>query len=511
MSSTTVVSSVRRFSLCPFCWAYLALVSLAVSGAAGLAQDLSGKPAKIEISAKPLTGNNEQGVTVHVELRDPVNHLAVATKNIEIEIEGRTDKGAAEKSKVLIKQGESSASAELPVKTTGLLEVTAKNPQLAEGGTLIELRKPKRPALLVTPPATTLESLGAPVETGSAASAPAIAPSAVQVRRRPVPAAAMIERAPASVAMATPPAVALATPAPSTSSLPNAKPVFKLSYTPKRKLRAGEGDAATVWASLQGDPAPEDMKVAVWNDVGPAVVITIPKGEYTAGSKLVGTYAGAVNVGFENSAPPPSGSSLPERFIIDFGPPIWALKLVPTLPSINLFESTDVTVELLNSQGELVATDDERKALLSFDSGKGELDSNPVTFHPKESVVKARFIPTSTGSVQLRVSSDSLSAVTAIVTVGLPKLLIALCAIGSLLGGVVAFWTESAASWHRIVIGLITGFLLYWAFVFGVVHVASFAHAFVINPFSAVALSFVGGWGGTKVITLLLKPLGLEW
>jgi hypothetical protein len=487
-----------------------AIILLVISPAAEWGQGLGGVPAKIEVSAKPSSG--EQIVNVHVELRDAVNHPAVASKNVDVEIEGRSENGNVEKSTVVIKRGESGGSAELPIKLTGLVEITAKNPQLAGGGTLVELRKPKgQPAFLVPPPAPTLESLGAPVETGSAAGAPGAAPSAVPARRRPAPRAAMIERAPASVPTATPSAVTSGTAAASTSSPPNAKPIFKLSYTPKRKLRAGEGDAATLWASLQGDPAPEDMKVAVWNDVGPAVLITIPKGEYTAGSKLVGTYAGVVNVGFENSAPPPSGSGLPEQFIINFGPPVWALKLVPTLPSINLFESTDVTVELLDSQGQLVATDDERNALLSFDSGKGELDSNPVTFHPKESVVKTRFIPTSTGSVQLRVSSDSLPAVTAIVTVGLPKLLIALCAIGSLLGGVVAFWTENAASWHRIVIGLITGFLLYWAFVFGVIHVATFAHAFVINPFSAVALSFVGGWGGTKVITLLLKPLGLEW
>jgi hypothetical protein len=144
MHNTTIVSSVRRFLLFPSHWTYMAIISFVVSPALVLAQDLSGRPAKIEISAKPSTGNNEQGVKVRVELRDPVNHLAVATKNVEIEIEGRTDNGAVEKSTVLIKEGESSATAELPVKTTGLVEVTAKNPQLAEGGTLVELRKGRR-------------------------------------------------------------------------------------------------------------------------------------------------------------------------------------------------------------------------------------------------------------------------------------------------------------------------------------------------------------------------------
>src|SRR5947209_6435185 len=180
MHNTTTVSSVGRSLLISFRWIYLALVSFAVSPALGLAQDLSGRPAKIEISAKPLAGNNEQGVKVRVELRDPVNHLAVATKNIEIEIEGRTDNGAVEKSKVLIKQGESRATADLPVKTTGLVEVTAKNPQLAEGGTLVELRAKKRESAVESAPAPSVEPLFAPTMTGAAApsaSRPSVAPT----------------------------------------------------------------------------------------------------------------------------------------------------------------------------------------------------------------------------------------------------------------------------------------------------------------------------------------------
>src|SRR5579864_5768964 len=171
MSTTAIASPVCRFLSLPCVWTYIALVTLVVCPAVALAQDLSGRPAKIELSAKPLTGN-EQGVKVHVELRDPVNHIAVAPKDVQIEIEGRTDKGAAEKSTVLIKQGESSVTTELPIKTAGLVEVTAKNPQLAEGGTLVELRTSPRERRAEPPPAPPppppMAGLSAPVETGSA-------------------------------------------------------------------------------------------------------------------------------------------------------------------------------------------------------------------------------------------------------------------------------------------------------------------------------------------------------
>jgi hypothetical protein len=82
-------------------------------------------------------------------------------------------------------------------------------------------------------------------------------------------------------------------------------------------------------------------------------------------------------------------------------------------------------------------------------------------------------------------------------------LLLVLCAVGGTLGGLVSYLTQKpSASWARIFIGLITGFVLYWAFLFGAVHLSSFSHGFLFNPFVAMVLSIIGGWIGTNVFTM---------
>ncbi|HXX41549.1 MAG TPA: hypothetical protein VEI58_04710 [Chthoniobacterales bacterium] len=504
----------------------IAFGSAVISVVAADRKDLSAVPAKIEVTGKSAAVNDHPGMKITVELRNPNNQPVPAPGPIEIELQVKAGNGPAEKSKLTIQQGGTSATIDLPVKEPGIVEVTATNPRLFEGGTLVEVQKaevqsiakpPSRPAAGVSLEGTlsepTVPGTAAPLNFARRAYARSIE------KNSPVPNASPTNeqtpsREPAlAAARATPApsfAAAAVVPAEGPSSATNWKPVFKLGYYPKQKFRAG--DSAMVWASLQGDEgAPDDLDVTLMSDAGPLIpsAIKIPKGEHMGQGKLIATYVGKVNVWFDSSKP--SGSAPDSMFAIDFGPPIWALNVVPTVTSVNLFDSTDVEVELLNSQGEPVSTDVDRQASLSFEKGSGALELNPVTIPAKASTVRTKFIPTSPGMVQLRVVSDGLPAATVPVSVTVPYLLILLCAVGSALGGLVAFWTESSASWHRIVIGLITGFVLYWAFLFGVLHVTSFAHAYIVNPFSAVILPFFGGWGGTKVITLLLKPLGLDW
>jgi hypothetical protein len=65
-------------------------------------------------------------------------------------------------------------------------------------------------------------------------------------------------------------------------------------------------------------------------------------------------------------------------------------------------------------------------------------------------------------------------------------------------------------SFGEFVIGVITGFVLYWGFLLGVLPLLPhFAHAFVLNPFTALALTILGGWLGTQVFTPVMKRFGL--
>jgi hypothetical protein len=288
-------------------------------------------------------------------------------------------------------------------------------------------------------------------------------------------------------------------------------PVLKLRFYPNRTLRADDTDPATVWASLEGDEgAPVDMQIYIMSDLGPLTPdpIKIAKGERIGNAQLIGNHPGAVHVWYEYSTP--EGKTPDPPLTINFSHPVWGLNLVPTSPRIGLFESAEIGVELINFHKGMVPSDDQRSVYLSLLAGSGEFSSSELTFQPNDSRVVAKFIPTRPGVVKLTVKSPYLQDAVTDFTVSMPYLLMVLCAVGSLLCAVIAFWTEKpAASWQRIPIGLITGFILYWAFLFGVVHISNFPHAYVVNPFSATILPIFGGWGGTKVITLLLKPLGL--
>jgi hypothetical protein len=491
-------------------------------------QSLSGLPAKIEITGKPALTNNS-GVTIVVELRDPKNRPAPAREATNIEVQGRTESGKVEKTIVTIKKGETAASLDLPIKEPGLLEVTATNPQLAQGGTLIEVRgerkiapQPEKPS--PSPPerrAFRLESRSrvAPPSSRHALRLERALPSLTASAALAAPPKEQQPRVPATSPapyVSQSPELAPAVPAtqPAAEELPttNWNPVLKLRYYPTRTLRADETDPATIWASLQGDQAaPVDLQVYVGSELGPLNPdpIKIPKGDRIGSARLVSTHPGPVQVWYEWSQP--SGRSPDKPFTINFGPPVWGLSVEPTVPRINLFESAEVAIEPVNSNKQAVGSDSQRDVYLSLVSGAGQIVSSQLTFQPKQGRVVTKFIPTWPGVVQFKARSDSLPDAFGTVTVTMPYLLIGLCALGSLLGGLVAYWAQQAATWQRIVIGLTTGFVLYWAFLFGVVHIPNFPNGVVTNPLSAVILPFIGGWAGTKVITLIVKQVGLQW
>ena len=133
---------------------------------------------------------------------------------------------------------------------------------------------------------------------------------------------------------------------------------------------------------------------------------------------------------------------------------------------------------------------------------KGELTIEPGKFE-----ARTTFLPTWRGKVDISASTPNLPITTFPLTVTLPVLTLVLTAVGGLAGGLIAFWTGKDSKWWRIAIGFITGFVLYWAFVFGVLTVLP--RAAVLNPLSAFVLSTLGGWLGTEVFTQILKRFGL--
>ena len=501
----------------------------------GQTQDPSRLPAKIEVtsgSTNPVKGGT---IEIHIKLLDAENRPAVANKDFEIEVLGHSQKGSVERSKILIKAGETGQASQLALKDAGVTELTASNKQLAQGGAVVNVRAADplatpTPSIGATPGANVepnLRSLmeGGPLNTGSSGPEFKEIPTSVpqhpggQAMRRSFRARSASEPPVATVPLPPPPQPREPEPSPAAAGpSPAAKastwtPNIKLDYYPKRALRADEKDAATIYAYLPADdPAHDDMLIYLSSDIGPPnpAPLKIPKGGNMGQATLVTDRPASIQLWYQWSTP--AAKALDPPIKITFSPPVWALRIVPSSPRIGLFESAEIGIELVNSHGISVPADEERPVYLSIGSGTGQFDDGAVKFSPGSGRVTSKFIPTWPGVVRLVATTPYLQDASASFTVATPIWLLLFCALGGALGGLVAFWTEKpAASWQRIPIGLITGFVLYWAFLFGVIHLSSFPHGFLLNPFPAMILSLIGGWIGTKVFTVLLKPLGLQW
>jgi hypothetical protein len=506
------------------------------------AGDLSGVPAKIEIAETSVPDG-----TIKLALVDPANSPAPARRDLQVEIQTKSENGEVGTSIVTIKRGQTEATGSLPIKGTGIVEVTARHPRLAQAGTVVDVPKAgtheTKPSPTVRPtakvaPLMTAEPAAstAGVEpTGPAARAPEHRPVRARagsaMGRLPTMGAA---RAPADEHSARDTAAPAAAPSPSPedvavnpSAMPpppavtpvaaasGTPPALKLSYYPTiRKLRADEHDPATVCATLPSDwPAPTDFSVYLMSDVGPLTPepIKIPAGKVRGEGKLVATRPGVVQVWYEYSMPPATPPADPLK--IEFTHPVWAPKLVPTSPKVTLFDSVDVAVELVNYDGTSVPADEDRKVNIRIAAGMGQLSATEVEFAPNDNQQITKFTPIKPGKVELIANANYLPELPpAELTVVTPYGLLVLCGVGSLLGALLVYLSDKeSATWKRLVVGFITGYVLYWALLFGIILIPNFPHAFLLNPFSAVILPLFGGWLGTKVITGILQRFGWQF
>ena len=284
-------------------------------------------------------------------------------------------------------------------------------------------------------------------------------------------------------------------------------PRITFMFYPDRKFAADKKDAATIYATL-ADVAPWDIAFSLMSSIGPETIL-IRKGNDHGEAQLVADRPGTVSVNFLGSRPwPREIYGIPMK--IKFVAPVAGLSIRASPRSIELFQFAEIAIELINGDGVSVPTDETREIWLAVDSGGGEFDDNKINISANQYRVTTKFRPFWPGSVRLVAESGGLRGVPTDLTVATPTLILILCGIGGLAGGWLALLSQNA-HWPRIPVGIFTGFVLYWLLLFGLVHVPSFPHGVVFNPYSAFVLPLLGGWGGTKVLTFGLKQLGIDW
>ncbi|MDZ7292087.1 MAG: DUF1129 domain-containing protein [candidate division KSB1 bacterium] len=455
------------------CAVSLALLGLLFHSESAEAQQKASKPIKLAVHSNAKSYRVGATAEIEVVIQDANNQAVKAEKEVIVEIEVHLRAGKMRKMQDTIKAGASSKKFRLPLDEVGSIEIRARHlakpSELREGGTFI----------FVTP--------------------------APRVRLRP---GAMMPGFnwwfAGSPMMPQIPYTA----SPSSSG----RDSLDLKSSPQRTLLADGKDAATIhlflYANNEEGTATNDIRVRLFNSGGrlEPTIVKIPKGDDYGEATLTSNQVGLIKVQYLGATPvvqPPKEKELQ----IQFGPPITQIDLNISPPAISLVDNANLIVQLLDENGTPMKTDEPRTITFAIEQGRGEIQDKEISIPAGRADGMTTFQPTWMGKVSISASTPNLRIVTRDLQVTLPTWPLILSALGGLIGGVIAFWTRQGSKWWRIIIGLVTGFVLYWAFVFGVLTVIP--RTIVLNPLSAFVLSTLGGWLGTEVFAQILKRFGL--
>jgi hypothetical protein len=437
---------------------------VAVNGKNAAAQPVTGKALKLVVQAATQRVRAGEEFELEVALRDAGDQPVPASKDLIVEIKARTAADSVVMTaEVTIKAGSSSEKLRIALPETGLIYVWAIHNELLTGGIDFLVKKP------IVQPDSLLSREEMP---------------------RPAPRS---PRAPAS------------------SALPLPRPLVTLRYSPQRRFLADGKDHALIQAFLlnAGEVAETEIRLRLFSSAGemaPPPPLVIQPGADIGALTLTSNRIQTVKVELLSTMPTAELQG-PREFNVSFAPPITQLDLRASPPAITLVDKAELLVRLLDKDNNPVATDEPRLISFAIDAGRGEIEAKELTIAPEKFEARTTFLPTWRGEVVISASTPNLPITTFPLKVSLPLLTLSLTAVGGLAGGLIAFVVGKDSKWWRIAIGLVTGFVLYWAFVFGVLTVLP--RTVVLNPLSAFVLSTLGGWLGTEVFAQILKRFGL--
>ena len=454
-------------------------------------------PVKLEVVASAHAVKVGDGVTLNIILRGADNAPAAAPKELGIQVEMKTPAGPAALPNVVIAAGQSTAQVQFQVTAPGMWAVRARNSELLEGGTVIYAK----------PAGLRSESSGSAAIPREVDAAP---PSSTVVALNEQQAAAQTRGidelipTPATPSGGAGTDVAVASPT-ATAGGPAATVV--LATSPDRRLLADSQDAATIYAFLRSGAAERDIRIQLVASLGAISPnpLVIRKGEFSGQATLVADRVGHARIRYVAEQPEVTiegGADLQ----VDFAPPITQLQLRASPPIVSLLDTPQIVVELQDAAGRPVATDEPRRISLYLEKGNGEIDPVELEVSKDQATGRAEFSPWWMGTTTVAAVTPAILAKSTTLRVMLPTLLIALTAVGGLVGGVMAFWTKRTR-WWRVAIGLFTGFILYWAMIFGLLQ--SVPRAAALNPLSAFAVAIIGGYIGPQLLEVMARRLGL--
>ena len=439
-------------------------------------------PVKIVLVAETQTIRLGEVAKLECLLVDKDNKTVKAPRNLSVEVTAKSAANHLSQTNFIFKAGEGSAQVAMYLGELGAAGITAKSGGLLSRGTIVMV---KAGGVMVAPPPAR--------------------PATDPVRRTGVAAPAM------RLAHLAPPNFTI-TPNSGTPVGGNPKPIGLILKSRSEEHLADGTDAVSIMVFLDEsyDAAPFDITIELYNRAGALTPkpLVIKKGLTGVEAQLTSDRVGEVVVDFQRSSPAARIQG-PASITNKFGPPITTLRVSTDRSSISLIEKCNLVVECLDKNDRTVATDVERHVSLSITNGTGALATNDVVIPAGSARGQTGFTPIKWGSVSIIASTPDLFEATMSLPVTVPMLLLTLSLLGGLLGGGISAVSEkpkAKSSLQRAAIGIVTGFVLYWACIFMNSYIKMPAEV-ALNPFSGFAVSTVGGFAGTKILSAVLKHL----
>ncbi len=302
-------------------------------------------------------------------------------------------------------------------------------------------------------------------------------------------------------------------PATSAAAVPSATPQLLLvNSTGKDEILADGKDFARIsvyYMAPNGKGAPSDILLWMsWSNgtFDPQPMI-IHQGEFAAEGRLVSSSQVEANIFIASSAPnvPVQGSSTMKIY---FSPPIYGFGPAISEPVVkmSLIDREPLVGCFFDDKGLCIQTDHKRHVNVSSTNPTLHVEPDSFDVSANDGSATVFLEPTwcGTASLEMWTPGHNKQRIAVEITIWL---VVTLCLVGGMIGGIAARDTLRGSVWWRIFIGNVGAIVLVWLCVFAVVpHTHSMiAHSLI----SVFVVGIVGGYAGTRVLDFAAKRLGV--
>ena len=293
---------------------------------------------------------------------------------------------------------------------------------------------------------------------------------------------------------------------------PASPQLLLVNSTGKDEILADGKDFARIsvyYMAPNGKGAPSDILLWMsWSNgmFNPQPMI-IHRGEFAAEGRLVSSSPAEAKIFIASSAPsvPVQGSSTMKIY---FSPPIYGFGPAISEPVVkmSLIDREPLVGCFFNDQGLCIQTDHKRHVNVSSTNPTLHVEPDSFDVSANDGSATVFLEPTwcGTASLEMWTPGHNKQRIAVEITIWL---VVTLCLIGGMIGGIAARDALRGSVWWRIFIGNVGAIVLVWLCVFAVVpHTHSMiAHSLI----SVFVVGIVGGYAGTRVLDLAVKRLGV--